>query len=171
MTRTRLRRGLAALALIATLTLGSAACGKNSSTGMPGMDHGSAMPSSPSMGGMPGMDADEMPAGDGLAATMSGLTFAPATRSVPAGKPQPFAFQIRGGDGKPVMNFANDQTKLMHFYLIRSDLTGFQHLHPEMAADGTWTATPAALKPGTYRYSSDRTKSHLKGTFVVLRAG
>jgi len=151
MTRTRLRRGLAALALIATLTLGSAACGKNSSTGMPGMDHGSAMPSSPSMGGMPGMDADEMPAGDGLAATMSGLTFAPATRSVPAGKPQPFAFQIRGGDGKPVMNFANDQTKLMHFYLIRSDLTGFQHLHPEMAADGTWTATPAALKPGTYR--------------------
>jgi hypothetical protein len=27
------------------------------------------------------------------------------------------------------------------------------------------------LRPGTYRYRSDRTKSHLKGTFVVLWAG
>jgi hypothetical protein len=47
--------------------------------------------------------------------------------------------------------FAPDQTKLMHFYLIRSDLTGFQHVHPTMAADGTWSADLAALSPGSYR--------------------
>ena len=39
----------------------------------------------------------------------------------------------------------------MHFYLIRSDLTGFQHLHPTMSPDGTWSATPATLTAGRYR--------------------
>ncbi|MFD0529324.1 hypothetical protein ACFQ1I_24400 [Kitasatospora arboriphila] len=39
----------------------------------------------------------------------------------------------------------------MHFYAIRSDLTGFQHLHPAMAADGTWTAPLAGLRPGSWR--------------------
>jgi hypothetical protein len=39
----------------------------------------------------------------------------------------------------------------MHLYLIRSDLTGFQHLHPTMAADGTWSATPTTVVAGSYR--------------------
>ena len=116
---------------------------------MPGMDHASA--ASPSTAAMPGMDADDMPAGDGLTATRSGLTFVPASTSLAAGAARSFAFQIRGDDGKAVTEFADDQTKRMHFYLIRSDLTGFQHLHPTVAADGTWTAPVAALQPGTYR--------------------
>jgi hypothetical protein len=58
---------------------------------------------------------------------------------------------ITGPDTKPVTMFEPDQTKLMHFYLIRSDLSGYQHVHPSMAADGTWTATLAALTRGTYR--------------------
>jgi hypothetical protein len=68
-------------------------------------------------------------------------------------------FQILGAAGNPVTSFEPDQTKLMHFYLIRSDLTGFQHIHPEMAADGTWTAPVAPLQPGSYRaYTSFITK-------------
>jgi len=39
----------------------------------------------------------------------------------------------------------------MHLYLIRSDLSGFQHLHPTMANDGTWTASVGPLQPGAYR--------------------
>jgi hypothetical protein len=39
----------------------------------------------------------------------------------------------------------------MHFYLIRSDLTGFQHVHPSLSPDGTWTAPLAPAQPGTYR--------------------
>ena len=35
-------------------------------------------------------------------------------------------------------------TKRMHLIVVRRDLTGFQHLHPEMAADGTW-AVPLRL--------------------------
>jgi hypothetical protein len=98
---------------------------------------------------MPGMD--DMPTGDGLQATVSGLTFTPTTTSLPAGQQTTFTFRIGGRDGKPVTAFSPDQTKLMHFYLIRSDLTGFQHIHPTMAGDGTWTAPVQALQPGSYR--------------------
>lgn len=133
------------------VTLAVAACGTPTTSttgGMPGMRN-SSMPAGPASTGMPGMD--DMPTGDGLAATGSGLTFVPASTSLGAGKAQPFAFQIRGSDGKAFTAFAPDQTKLMHFYLIRSDLTGFQHVHPTTTADGTWTAPLGALEPGNYR--------------------
>ena len=99
---------------------------------------------------MPGMGGD-MSSGDGLAASTGGFTFTPAATSPPAGQATSLRFQIKGADGKAVTAFEPDQTKLMHFYLIRSDLTGFQHIHPEMAADGTWTAAIQPLQPGAYR--------------------
>lgn len=86
--------------------------------------------------------------GDGLATTDQGYAIAPSGDSVAAAG---FAFRILGPDGKPVTAFEPEQTKLMHFYLIRSDLSGFQHVHPTMAADGTWTAPTEAAGPGTYR--------------------
>ena len=35
-------------------------------------------------------------------------------------------------------DFDVEHTKRMHLIVVRRDLTGFQHLHPRMAADGTW---------------------------------
>ena len=32
----------------------------------------------------------------------------------------------------------------MHLIVVRRDLSGFQHVHPDLAADGTWTM-PLAL--------------------------
>jgi hypothetical protein len=144
------RRGLILASTLALAGLGTTACG-TASNGMSGMDHGSMASPSASQSAMPGMDMGDMPTGDGLSATVSGFTFVPSAKSVAADKPAAFAFQIRGGDGRPVTAFAEDQTKLMHFYLVRSDLTGFQHVHPTMAGDGTWTAPVAALQPGSYR--------------------
>lgn len=102
---------------------------------------------------------DGMPTGDGLTADAAGFRFAAATSSLPAGQPASLQFHILGADGRPVTAFEPDQTKLMHFYLIRSDLTGFQHIHPSMRADGTWTAPLAPAQPGAYRaYTSFITK-------------
>ena len=149
------RRALFAGMTVVTGLL-AAACGSASSSGMSGMDH-SATPASSSMPGMPGMD--DMPTGDGLSAESAGFRFAPAGTTVPAGQAASFQFRITGTGGKPVTAFEPDQTKLMHFYLIRSDLTGFQHIHPTMAGDGTWTAPLAAAEPGSYRaYASFITK-------------
>jgi hypothetical protein len=120
---------------------------------MPGMDHGTTTPSpstsDDAMAGMPGMDGAA--AGNGLAAAQDGYRLTPATASLPAGKATDYRFSITGPDGKPVTAFAVDQTKRMHFYAVRSDLSGFQHLHPTMAGDGTWTAPLESLEPGAWR--------------------
>lgn len=99
---------------------------------------------------MGGMEHGGETAGDGRKATAGGITLAPKSRSLPAGEAGTYQFRITKGDAV-VQEFERDQTKLMHFYLVRSDLTGFQHVHPRMADDGTWTADLAATPPGSYR--------------------
>jgi hypothetical protein len=120
-----------ALAAVVAAGVVTAACG--SPAQMPSMSTSTAMPG--------------MAMSDGLAAQAGGYTFKPASTTVTGA----FTFQILGSDGRPVTAFEPEQTKLMHFYLVRSDLTGFQHVHPTMAADGTWTAPLAGAAPGTYR--------------------
>jgi hypothetical protein len=144
------------------------------------MDHG-AMPSAsssasspssasmtPSMNGMPGMNT--VATGTGLADTQAGYRFTAPNATLPAGQRTRYRFTIAGPGGKPVTAFAVDQTKQLHFYAVRSDLTGFQHIHPTMAADGTWTADLAALAPGSWRLFASFTpgSGSGKGTALVL---
>jgi hypothetical protein len=150
------RRAVAAACTAAALALTLAACGSSDdSSSMPGMDHGakasvsSSRSASPSMSDMPGMD--HMAADNGLSDDKDGYRLTSRDATVPAGEQAAYRFAVNGPDGKPVTGFAVDQTKRMHFYAIRSDLTGFQHIHPVMAADGTWTADLASLAPGSWR--------------------
>jgi hypothetical protein len=118
---------------------------------------------------MPGMDPDMMPVGDGRSASAAGLTLRLAQRSVAPKTAVTLRFQITDAQGMAVTTFAMDQTKLMHFYLVRSDLTGYQHLHPEMAPDGTWSAAVQPLQAGTWRaYTSFIADHGSKQTAVVL---
>ncbi|WP_286158260.1 hypothetical protein [Streptomyces sp. CB03911] len=156
-TRTALAGAAAALAL----TL--AACGSPAATSGAGDGHNGhshAGASSAASGGahaghdMPGMTAATPggPAGGaGLASEQNGYRLTPVSDTLPAGVPAAYRFTITGPDGAPVTAFAVEQTKRLHFYAVRADLTGFQHLHPEMAADGGWTAPLDALAPGDWR--------------------
>jgi hypothetical protein len=57
----------------------------------------------------------------------------------------------------------------MHFYLIRDDLSGFQHLHPTMDAAGTWSVTTQALMAGSYRiYTQFMPHAAASGGALVL---
>ncbi|MFJ9948427.1 hypothetical protein [Kitasatospora sp. NPDC091207] len=94
---------------------------------------------------------DLPPSALGLAAERDGYRLDSGTGDLPAGRAAGYAFTITGPDGRPVTDFVVHQTEKLHFYAVRSDLTGFQHLHPAMAADGTWTADLAALAPGNWR--------------------
>jgi hypothetical protein len=175
----RLSRGLRAAALSAVLSAALAACGSagtsassSTSSGMSGMSGmgSSATASAPaSMGAMSAMD-EPMYTGDGLSVTSSGFTLVPASGSgsLPSGQAVALKFRIADASGMALTSYQDDQTKLMHFYVVRSDLAGFQHVHPTMAADGTWTANLAAMTPGTYRmYASFITKGS-GGTAVAL---
>ncbi|TWG13973.1 hypothetical protein [Actinoplanes teichomyceticus] len=93
----------------------------------------------------------------GLSLSSDGLTLRPAGTDFQAGKRQRLSFTIDGPGGAPVTSYAIVHDRPLHLIVIRRDLTGFQHLHPEMAADGTWSIDLTLAEPGVYRMIADFT--------------
>src|SRR5689334_1909312 len=87
----------------------------------------------------------------GTAVSAGGYTLSPATTTVPVGRATPFTFRILGPNQQPVTAFAVTHDKPMHLIVVRHDLTGFQHRHPTMAADGTWSIPLTLSQPGIWR--------------------
>ncbi|MFJ5230134.1 hypothetical protein ACIQBJ_09565 [Kitasatospora sp. NPDC088391] len=151
---TRNTRTPAAVAAAAVLTLTLAACGSES---MAGMDHAKSAPAAPSGHDMAGMSHGP----DGMGGASTGASAGGAAPGLAAEQGgyrldgrlsgTEYRFTVTGPDGARLTAYRPDATKQMHFYAIRADLSGFQHLHPTMAADGTWTAPLAALEPGDWR--------------------
>ncbi|WP_344215819.1 hypothetical protein [Kribbella sancticallisti] len=83
-----------------------------------------------------------------------GYTLDLAASALPAGPATELRFHIRGADGKPVTQYQKSHDKDLHLIAVRRDLTGFQHLHPVLAADGTWSV-PLALTAGQWRVFAD----------------
>jgi hypothetical protein len=94
--------------------------------------------------------ATDQPAG--LASSRGGYTLTPTDSTPDAGS---FSFQITGPDGAPVTAFDVEHDKRMHLIVARRDTTGFQHVHPEMAPDGTWTVPLTLPAGGSYRAFAD----------------
>jgi hypothetical protein len=59
--------------------------------------------------------------------------------------------------GDPLKRFEEDMTKKLHLIVSREDLTGFQHVHPTLERDGTWSVRLRPLAPGAYRAFADFT--------------
>jgi hypothetical protein len=93
----------------------------------------------------------------GLAITSAGLTLVPEAASLKAAQSQPYRFRITGAGGAPITTYAVVHDKPLHFVLVRRDLSGFQHLHPTMAPDGTWSVDLTLTAPGSYRAITDFT--------------
>ncbi|HEV3378526.1 MAG TPA: DUF4396 domain-containing protein [Thermoleophilaceae bacterium] len=91
----------------------------------------------------------------GLTASADGLTFELATTQLTPGERGELRFQIVGEDHRPVRDIMVEHEKRLHLILTRRDLTGFRHLHPRMAADGTWTTPVTIAEPGEYRVFAD----------------
>jgi len=50
-------------------------------------------------------------------------------------------FHLLDPHGDAVKDFAQAHGALLHVVLVRPDLSGFQHVHPAISADGSWTVT------------------------------
>lgn len=70
--------------------------------------------------------------------------------------PAEVSFQLQDATGTPVTAYEVKHEKQLHLIVLGTrELTDFQHVHPTMAADGTWTAR-LHLQPGTaYRLYAD----------------
>jgi hypothetical protein len=77
------------------------------------------------------------------------------------------AFTIMGPDGDPVTTFDELHERLMHLIVVRRDLTGFQHLHPEMSEDGTWRTDLVLPTGGALRAFADFATRGVQSTLGV----
>jgi hypothetical protein len=100
----------------------------------------------------------------GLAISANGLRLVPAASTLAAGGPHRLAFRIEDSAGAPVTRFAVAHEKRLHLIVARRDLTGFQHLHPEMAPDGTWSTELTLPAAGPWRMFADFTAVAADGT-------
>ena len=112
-----------------------------------------------------------VPGADGLRTRLAGLTLRPRTHTLPAGAATPWHFRVVDCDGKPVTAYTPETTKLLHLIVVRSDLTAYQHLHPRLAPDGTWSVDIDASRPGRYRAIADfvtRDRKFVLGTTLTV---
>ena len=91
----------------------------------------------------------------GLQITQDGYRLAPLSATLSTGRAQPFRFRILGPDHQPVTAYTTSHTKDLHLIVVRRDLTGFQHVHPSLSPDGTWSVPLAVAAPGQYRVFAD----------------
>ncbi|MGI8334175.1 hypothetical protein ACRYCC_29830 [Actinomadura scrupuli] len=68
---------------------------------------------------------------------------------------QTLTFRITGPSGAVVREFAETHTKRLHLIVARRDLATFEHLHPGLAQDGTWTGRADLRRAGAYRVFAD----------------
>ncbi|HEX3828781.1 MAG TPA: hypothetical protein VHV82_16070 [Sporichthyaceae bacterium] len=157
MTHRKLRTALA----IAAASLGLAGCGASSldtATATSGIST-AVVTGAPLAGtaGTTGMSGSERVAamtamdGDGSKPTVDGYSLVKVTNPTTAGKAGRMSFVIDGPSGKPQTDFTLQQTKLLHLYVVRNDLTQFQHIHPTLdSKTGLWSVPVIFAQPGPY---------------------
>lgn len=109
-----------------------------------GGEHGDAPAAAGASAALPGLQIAQ----DGYRLAVDRDRYEPRDRTT-------VRFRVLGADGEAVTRFELEHEKRLHFIVVRRDLSGFQHLHPTMAADGTWSADVDLSKPGTWRLFAD----------------
>lgn len=84
--------------------------------------------------------------------THTGQGYVLSRIDVPGGE---FGFKVTGPDGKAVTDYEIAHDKKLHLIVVRNDLSGFRHVHPELGADGVWRVASPLNGPGSYRAYAD----------------
>ncbi|MGI8593664.1 MAG: hypothetical protein ACR2ML_04750 [Solirubrobacteraceae bacterium] len=111
------------------------------------IDHGAEMD------GMAGEGEGPLP---GLSSSAGDYRLVLDRTRLRAGARERLTFRILDAAGRPLRDgYQVEQGKRLHLIVVRRDLTGFQHLHPVLRADGTWTTDLVLPSPGAYRAFAD----------------
>jgi hypothetical protein len=102
-----------------------------------------------------GPDASGPDGPSGLAVSAEGYTLRQLSATPAAGQPGEYAFQILDAATVPVTRFQVNHDKQLHLIVARRDLTGYQHLHPQLGPDGTWRIPLTLPEAGDWRVFTD----------------
>lgn len=101
--------------------------------------------------------------GDGLSDNHAGYVLSPIALPDRRGDAMPLAFRITGPDGAPTTTYEPVQSEPLHLYVLRDDLSFYQHLHPTLAGD-TWAAAVNVPDGGVYRLYAEFTPKGRAGS-------
>ena len=96
--------------------------------------------------------AEEVPGG--LMVSQDQYTLRLHQAAARPGRDVPVSFTIEGPDGRPVTAYDVEHGKQLHLIAVRRDFSGFQHVHPQLGSDGSWS-TDLDLTPGEWRLYAD----------------
>ncbi|MDB1087682.1 hypothetical protein PJ985_08890 [Streptomyces sp. ACA25] len=91
----------------------------------------------------------------GLQVSERGYTLVPPAGPLPSGEETAFEFRITGPDGAPVTAYTASHEEDLHLIVVRRDLSGYQHVHPTLGDDGTWSVPLTFEEAGDYRVFAD----------------
>jgi hypothetical protein len=97
--------------------------------------------------------AQELPGG--LQSTQGGYTLALDNSIATANPNVALKFRILSPTGAPVKRYVETHEKLLHLIVVRNDLADFQHVHPTLDAEGTWSVRLNLARAGDYRVFAD----------------
>jgi hypothetical protein len=84
------------------------------------------------------------------------LDFATAPQAVRSGQPFSMMFTVRNPrTGALVNDLAVIHDRPYHLFVVSQDMTSFQHIHPTVRPDGSWSVDVTLPQPGYYRVLSD----------------
>ncbi len=119
--------------------------------------------------GQPAPTGERMSAMKGMGGAMGvvvsdgSYTITPATFQATPGTPATLSFRIVDRKGRVVRDgFEVEAQRRLHLIVARRDLTGYQHLHPTEAPDGTWSTPISMPQSGAYRVFADFQRDGVK---------
>ncbi|MEV6070219.1 hypothetical protein AB0L82_27050 [Nocardia sp. NPDC052001] len=107
-------------------------------------------------------------AAPGLADSEQGYALTDVTAPTAANQQGALRFRITGPQGA-VTKYNSLHEKNLHLIVVRSDASQFRHVHPELAADGTWSIDWKWAEPGTYRVFTDFSPAGGPGELTLSR--
>ena len=102
----------------------------------------------------------------GVAVAENGLRLEVDDPELRRGRAETLRFRVVEESGETVRDFDVEHTKRMHVIVARRDLGSFQHLHPEQAADGSWSLPLTLDEAGSYRIYADFSHGEEKTTLA-----
>ncbi len=107
----------------------------------------------------------------GTTVSAGGYTLQPERRTQAAGATVDYRFRIVGPDRQAATRFAVVHDKPLQMIVVGRDLSGYQHLHPTMAPDGTWSVPLKLARADGYRVYADFSVTATSGAQVPLVLG
>ncbi len=159
--RSRLADGgyLVGIGLLA-LVIGGGAIWLGNTTGMGAGHSGAAAAVIEDESGMDGMAGMDMAAtGDEVVSAAAAgvrVDWTASTATIQPGQPVEFAYRVTdAGTGATITDLPLDHERPMHLILVSRDLGEFQHIHPELAPDGTYRVTTTLPVAASYLLYSE----------------